>query len=82
MLPFTTSLYVPAKLSENKKVLVDIGANIYVRKSVEDAKEYFTRQISFIHSQVTKMEQLIQSKVADLRKLEQLRVPPQEAQSS
>lgn len=78
MLPITTSLYVPANLSENKTVLVDIGSNIYVRKSVSDAKDYFTRQITFIHNQVTQMEKLIQNKVVDLHKLELIQIPTPE----
>lgn len=76
MLPVTTSLYAPATLSENKTVLVDIGANIYVRKTVSDAKDYFTRQITFIHEQVTQIEKIIQSKANDLHRLEQIRIPP------
>ena len=76
MIPFTTSLYVPGHLSENKTVLVDIGSNIYIRKPVNDAKDYFTRQISFIHNQVVQLESIVQNKLADLRRLEQLKFQP------
>ena len=80
MIPFTTSLYVPATLGENSTVLVDIGSNIYVRKSVDDARDYFTRQISFIHNQVVQLEHIVQQKAMDLRRLEQIRMPsPTEA---
>ena len=75
MIPFTTSLYVPGRLSENKTVLVDIGSNIYVRKTINDAKDYFTRQITFIHNQVVQLESIVQGKVVDLHRLEQIKMP-------
>ena len=38
LVPLTTSLYVPGKLADRKKVIVDVGTGFYVEKVVPDRK--------------------------------------------
>ncbi|KAG0217785.1 Prefoldin subunit 5, partial [Mortierella sp. GBA43] len=41
LVPLTSSLYVPGKLANVEKVVVDIGTGYYVEKTVEDAIKFY-----------------------------------------
>ncbi|KAA6383637.1 MAG: putative prefoldin subunit 5 [Streblomastix strix] len=73
MIPVTSSLYVPGHLKDNTHALIDIGSNFIVRKSVEEAKEFFTRKIAFIHSQIAAMEKILSQKASDFQQLDETR---------
>lgn len=62
LVPLTSSLYVPGQLADGNKVLVDIGTNYYVEKSVEEADEFFKRKIDFLKQQMDKMQPAVQQK--------------------
>lgn len=47
MAPLTTSMYVPAALTNTSTVTVELGSGFYVKKSTEKAVEFFNRKISF-----------------------------------
>ena len=62
LVPLTSSLYVPGQLADGNKVLVDIGTNYYVEKSVADADEFFKRKIDFLKQQMDKLQPAVQQK--------------------
>jgi prefoldin alpha subunit len=41
MIPVTSSLYVPGRLSNNSTVIVDIGSSFFARKTINEAREFF-----------------------------------------
>lgn len=48
LVPLTGSMYVPGKLSDSNKVLVDVGTGFYVEKNIEAAQEYFTKKVKYV----------------------------------
>jgi len=56
LVPLTGSMYVPGKLSDPEKVLVDVGTGYYVEKDVESAKEYFTKKVKYVTEQMEKVQ--------------------------
>jgi len=44
MVPLTSSLYVPGRMDDSSKVLVEVGAGYLVEENVEKAKEYCERK--------------------------------------
>ena len=49
-------MYVPGKLSEPEKVIVDIGTGYYVEKDLDSAKEYFSKKVKYVTEQMEKVQ--------------------------
>jgi prefoldin alpha subunit len=62
LVPLTSSLYVPGKLTNNQRVMVDIGTGYYVQKTVEDARKYFEKKIDFLTKQMEQLQPILQQK--------------------
>jgi hypothetical protein len=45
LVPLTQSLYVPGKISDVGRVLIDVGTGYYVEKSLPKAKEYLEKRV-------------------------------------
>lgn len=45
LVPLTSSLYVPGKIADASKVLVDVGTGYYVSKSVADGVTFFEKKV-------------------------------------
>ena len=56
LVPLTGSMYVPGKLSNPEKVLVDVGTGYYVEKDVNSAKEYFSKKVKYVTEQMEKVQ--------------------------
>ena len=56
LVPLTGSMYVPGKLKDPEKVVVDIGTGYYVEKDIEAARDYFTRKVKFVTEQMEKVQ--------------------------
>jgi prefoldin alpha subunit len=81
LVPLTSSLYIPGKLQDIKKVMVDIGTGYYVEKSVTDADAflkgkcaYLQKNLAMVHENVIAMKKqiaqvgaVIQQRVGQLR---------------
>ena len=68
MVPLTTSLYVPGKLTDTKSVMVDVGTGYFVDKRVDGAvalvgrkKEMLTKNIESLQMVVTKKRGLLEA---------------------
>uniref|UniRef100_A0A8C6ITH4 Uncharacterized protein n=1 Tax=Melopsittacus undulatus TaxID=13146 RepID=A0A8C6ITH4_MELUD len=57
-------MYVPGKLSDVERVLIDIGTGYYVEKSADDARDFFKRKIDFLTKQMEKIQPALQEKHA------------------
>ncbi|XP_001608297.1 prefoldin subunit 5 [Nasonia vitripennis] len=62
LVPLTGSMYVPGKLVDTEKVLIDIGTGYYAEKNIPDAKEYFKRRVVFVTEQMEKIQAIGQEK--------------------
>nr|XP_056720271.1 prefoldin subunit 5 [Euleptes europaea] len=64
LVPLSSSMYVPGKLSDVGQVLIDVGTGYYVEKSVENARDFFKRKIDFLTKQMEKIQPALQEKHA------------------
>ncbi|KAJ7317687.1 hypothetical protein JRQ81_003849 [Phrynocephalus forsythii] len=64
LVPLSSSMYVPGKLSNVDNVLIDVGTGYYVEKSVDDARDFFKRKIDFLTKQMEKIQPALQEKHA------------------
>ena len=62
LIPLTSSMYVPGKLSDVSKVMVDVGTGYFVQKSIEDAKVFFEKKEAYIREQSKKVEEQLETK--------------------
>ncbi|KFM78120.1 Prefoldin subunit 5, partial [Stegodyphus mimosarum] len=63
LVPLTDSMYVPGKLNDTAKVLIDIGTGYYVEKELPDAIDYFKRKVKFVTTQIEKVQQIMKEKL-------------------
>ena len=56
LVPLTGSMYVPGKLSNADKVVVDIGTGYYVEKPSKEAKEYFDRKVKYVTENMERVQ--------------------------
>ena len=59
LVPLTSSLYVPGRLVDPDKFLVDVGASYYVEKNKADAKEFCERKMLMLKENMDKVSALI-----------------------
>ncbi|XP_074835922.1 prefoldin subunit 5 [Carettochelys insculpta] len=64
LVPLTSSMYVPGKLSDVGHVLVDVGTGYYVEKTADNARDFFKRKIDFLTKQMEKIQPALQEKHA------------------
>ena len=62
MVPLTSSLYVPGRMEESQKVLVEVGAGYFIEESAEKAKEYCERKAKQLGESGAKVAEIIQIK--------------------
>lgn len=58
LVPLTGSMYVPGKLYDTNKLIIDIGTRYYVEKDNKAAKDYFQRKVKFVTEQMEKIQYL------------------------
>ncbi|CAH0559456.1 unnamed protein product [Brassicogethes aeneus] len=56
LVPLTGSMYVPGKLMDTQKVIIDIGTRYYAEKDLDTAKDYFQRKTKFVTEQMEKIQ--------------------------
>ncbi|KAF9574426.1 subunit of tubulin prefoldin [Mortierella alpina] len=69
LVPLTSSLYVPGKLSDVEKVIVDIGTGYYVEKTTEDAIKFYNSKVDFVKENLEKIQATVAQKQGNLRSL-------------
>ncbi|KAG2198001.1 hypothetical protein INT47_004968 [Mucor saturninus] len=60
-------LYVPGKLSNVNKVIVDVGTGYYVEKSVGDASKFYNDKVGYVKKNLGTLEKTITDKQSTLR---------------
>ena len=56
LVPLTGSMYVPGKLTNPGKVVVDIGTGYYVEKNSKDAQDYFNRKVKYVTENMERVQ--------------------------
>ncbi|KAG5460548.1 MAG: Prefoldin subunit-domain-containing protein [Olpidium bornovanus] len=67
LVPLTSSLYVPGKVGDVEKVIVDIGTGYYVEKPISDAVKFYGEKVSFVNERLEELQKQIQSRQNNLR---------------
>jgi prefoldin alpha subunit len=62
LVPLTASMFVPGKISNVKEVLLDVGTGYFVEQSVEDAKKFMDRKVSFLQSNTDSLKEVLEGK--------------------
>lgn len=63
LVPLTSSMYVPGKITDTDKYLIDVGTQYMVEKDANGAIDYFDRKMKFIDVQLGKFSQLLQARI-------------------
>uniref|UniRef100_A0A0V0G8A3 Putative molecular chaperone prefoldin subunit 5 n=2 Tax=Triatominae TaxID=70999 RepID=A0A0V0G8A3_TRIDM len=56
MVPLTGSMFVPGKIDNVDKVLVDVGTGYYLNMNLDSARDYFKRKVTFVTEQMEKIQ--------------------------
>lgn len=58
MVPLTSSIYVPGRLTDTKMVLIDIGTGFFVEKSPAAAEKHFAKRATLLKEEADKATQV------------------------
>ncbi|KAI9838365.1 MAG: hypothetical protein M1819_005633 [Sarea resinae] len=72
LVPLTTSLYVPGRIADTDKVIVDVGTGFYVEKKTKDAVEFYTSKVDELGTNLKDLEAIVQQKSNNLRVVEEV----------
>lgn len=67
LVPLTTSLYVPGKIADAEKVIVDVGTGYYVEMSTKQADQMYQEKVKFVGENLEKLQGTIERKQDNLR---------------
>ncbi|TEB26390.1 Prefoldin alpha subunit [Coprinellus micaceus] len=62
LVPLTNSLYLPGKLVNPEHVIIDVGTGYYVKKTHDQATKHYSQKVSYIQTNLEKLEETIQRK--------------------
>lgn len=72
LVPLTSSLYVPGKLTDAEHVLVDVGTGFYVEKSADEAQKFYAGKIEELGGNIKDLESIVNGKANNLRVVEEV----------
>ncbi|KAF2667496.1 Prefoldin alpha subunit [Microthyrium microscopicum] len=72
LVPLTASLYVPGRLADTDKVLVDVGTGFYVEKDRTKAKVFYEGKIKELGTNLDDLEKIVGGKSDNLRMVEEV----------
>lgn len=70
MVPITQSLYVPGRMENTGKFLVDVGTNYYVEKTGDDTVKFFDNKVGTLSKNLVDIDKLLKEKASMLRGLD------------
>ncbi|KAG6809753.1 hypothetical protein H0H92_014868 [Tricholoma furcatifolium] len=62
LVPLTNSLYVPGKLSDPERVIVDVGTGYYIEKTRPQAQKHYADKVEYIRENLETLEDTISKK--------------------
>ena len=67
MIPLTSSLYVPGKICDREKVIVEVGAGYFLEMPLDKSSEYCDRKIDLMNGNAKKVGEIIEVKATQLQ---------------
>ena len=71
LVPMTSSLYIPGKCYDVKRLTVEIGTNFFVETKIDKADKFCDRKIESIKKNMDQIDWLIQNKNVQLNAVNQ-----------
>ena len=71
LVPMTSSLYIPGKCSDVKRVTVEIGANFFIETTIDKAEKFCDRKLESIKKNMDNIDELIKNKKEQLKAVNQ-----------
>ncbi|QLG71692.1 hypothetical protein HG535_0C00410 [Zygotorulaspora mrakii] len=62
LVPASASLYIPGKIVDNHKFMVDVGTGYYVDKTSEDAIVFYEKKIDKLNNEAVQIQNIIKEK--------------------
>lgn len=62
LVPASASLYLPGKIIDNRKFMVDIGTGYYVDKSAEEAIAFYEKKVAKLNKEAVQIQNIIKEK--------------------
>ena len=72
MVPLTASLYVPGRVTDTEKVMVDIGTGYFVEKDVAGAQALLDRKIAVIVANADNIQGIARQKQKNLEVIQDM----------
>mmetsp|Transcript_14806 Transcript_14806/g.20610 ORF Transcript_14806/g.20610 Transcript_14806/m.20610 type:complete len:163 (+) Transcript_14806:50-538(+) len=73
LVPLTSSLYIPGKLKDINKVIVEVGDKFYVEKDIKDAKDFLGRKVDDLEKRVKTVGDVLSRKNQDIQVVNMVR---------
>ena len=80
LVPMTSSLYIPGKCADVKKLTIEIGANFFVETTIEKAEKFCDRKIENLKKNMADIDKIIQEKNDQLNVVNQNLIQKQVSQ--
>lgn len=71
LVPMTSSLYIPGKCSDVKKITIEIGGNFFVETTLEKAEKFCDRKLETVQKSMDKIDEIIKTKSDQLNAVNQ-----------
>lgn len=62
LVPLSSSLYVPGKIKENNKFMVDVGTGYYIDKNADEAITFYQKKITKLNKEAIQIQDIIKEK--------------------
>ena len=62
MVPLTSALYAPGKLTNTETVLVDIGTGYFAKRTLEEAQDYLQRKCELLQKNLAQIQDVLDAK--------------------
>merc|ERR1712048_159925 len=62
MVPVTQSMYVPGKLKDANKILIDVGTGYFVERTRGDADDFCKRKIELVQKEIEKLAPVLRAR--------------------
>jgi prefoldin alpha subunit len=72
LVPLTSSLYVPGRLTDHEHVLVDVGTGYFIEKDIPAAKDFYERKVKDLQDSLKDLEGVVNSKAQNVRVVEEV----------
>lgn len=64
LVPLTASLYVPGKMVDTQRFLVDVGTDFHVEKTAQEAISFFDQKVEQLNKNLVDLDAIVQEKMS------------------